>query len=42
MPPDHFGSGEIGAMLVEAGTLVKEPRSGSGLAIAKLAGQRLP
>jgi hypothetical protein len=31
-----LGPGEIGAMLVEVGTLVKKPMSGSGQAGAKL------
>jgi hypothetical protein len=33
--------GEIGAMLVELGTFVKEPMSGNGQARAKLPRQRL-
>jgi len=36
-----LGPGEIGAMLVEVGTFVKEPMSGSGQARVKLPRQRL-
>ena len=41
MPPGPLAPGEIGAMLVEVGTFVKEPMSGSGQGRAKLPRQRL-
>ena len=41
MPPGPLAPGEIGAMLVEVGTFVKEPMSGSGQARVKLPRQRL-
>jgi hypothetical protein len=39
--PGHLAPGEIGTLLVGVGTFVKEPRSGSGQARAKLPRQRL-
>ena len=41
MPPGSLAPGEIGGILVEVGTLVKEPMSGSGQARAKLPRERL-
>jgi hypothetical protein len=39
--PGHLAPGEIGTMLVEVSTFVKEPMSGSGQPRAKLPRQRL-
>jgi hypothetical protein len=36
VPPGPWAPGEIGTMLVEVGTIVKEPMSGSGQDRAKL------